>query len=593
MSLKEDSYVIGISAFYHDAACCLLKNDQLVAAVEEERFTRIKHDPSLPVHAFRYCLRQAGISISDVDAIAFYEDPCKKFSRQLWSNVFGGSWDMALQYGPQRMEAGVREKLGYGGDIMYFDHHQSHAASSFYYSGFEEAAILTVDGVGEWATTTYGAGGNGTITLFEEVNFPDSLGLLYSTLTSYLGFRVNSGEYKLMGLAPYGKPRYTEQLWKLVSMENGGQYRLNMEYFDFINGGRMYSDELPRLLGRPPRKPSEPFTAFHEDVARSMQLVLETVLLDKTKYLHERTGLENICLAGGVALNCVANGRILREGPFKKMFVQPASNDAGGALGAAALAVMERKQRHGSLFRQALKHAYWGPSYSNKQIAQVLHAAGIQFTDCRGDEEALVRQTAQRLAQGNIIGWMQGRMEFGPRALGNRSILADPRDANMRDKINSLVKKREAFRPFAPVTLESTASRFFATGHPQPFMLETCAVTHDAPLPAITHVDGSARLQTVNARTNARLSALLEAFGAITGLPVLLNTSFNVNKEPIVCSPEDALKCFVTAKLDCLVMGDFIVDRSRNDLDALYQLVQSGSELQEDTAYQKNIYSFL
>jgi carbamoyltransferase len=503
MPVNTNIYVAGISAFYHDAACCILKNDKLVAAAEEERFTRKKHDPSLPVNAFRYCLREAGITIDQLDAIAFYEDPYKKFSRQLWSNVFQNSWETAMEYGPHRIEHEIREKLAYEKDIRYYDHHLSHAASSFFYSGFDKAAIMTVDGVGEWATTTYGTGRDGKIELFEEVRFPDSLGLLYSTLTSYLGFKVNGGEYKLMGLAPYGKPLYTDLLWKLVSMKPNGQYELNLQYFDFINGDRMYSDALPALLGQAPRKPADEFTDFHKDIARSIQLVLETILLQKAAYLYEQTKMENLCLAGGVALNCVANGRILREGPFKKIFVQPAANDAGGALGAAALA-MKELQPSRELFHEPMKHAYLGPSYSNQSIRRMLAATGLEFTEHEDNTGALLHEVATRLSEGKIIGWFQGRMEFGPRALGNRSILADPRGEHMRDRINSLVKKREAFRPFAPVVLEEKASAYFDTDHPLPFMLETCPVIHQTPLPAITHVDGSARVQTVNAQTNAR-----------------------------------------------------------------------------------------
>lgn len=579
--------IIGISAFYHDSACCLLKDGLLVAAAEEERFTRRKHDSSLPVNAFNYCLTEGNIPFSAVDIIAYYEDPFKKQSRQTWS---GRCDDTGSLYGPENIEFAIREQLGFTGTFRYFDHHYSHAASSFYFSGFKEAAIMTVDGVGEWATTTYGSGRDGIVRLFEEVGFPDSLGLLYSTLTSYLGFKVNSGEYKVMGLAPYGEPVYLKKIMQLINLKEAGQYSLNMQYFDYIKGDEMYSAALSELFERAPRKKDQPVEKFHMDIARSLQLALENILLEKVDYLHRQTGMDNLCMAGGVALNCVANGKIIRQGPFKKLFVQPAANDAGGALGAAALANAAYAQ--GTFPLTQMKHAYLGPEYADAAIQQVLDDANINYTFFK-DIDQLIEITADKLSKGMVIGWFQGRMEFGPRSLGNRAILADPRREDMRDKINSLVKKREAFRPFAPVVIEDKAHLYFDMDHPSPFMLETCDVNGSVTLPAITHIDSSARVQTVNPGTNQRLSKLLDAFENITGIPILLNTSFNINKEPIVCSPEDAVKCFVLANLNCLVIGNYLVEESQNNLDKLRFTLDADRNFLEDEHLQHNLYSFI
>ncbi len=580
--------VIGVSALYHNSACCLIQDGVLVAAVEEERFTRIKADPDMPQEALRYCLEAGGISIHDVDAMAYYEDPAKKLDRQLWSGVGRTmpNWQSYLDV--NRPEEVMRILLGYEGPIMFFDHHLSHAASSYYFSGFEEAALLTVDGVGEWATTTYGSGQGKTLSLFEEVHFPDSLGLLYSTITSYLGFGVNDGEYKVMGLAPYGKPRYTDKLWQLIKMGPGGQYQLNMEYFDFLEGNRMYSDALIDLLQLPVRPADAEMTQVHADLAVSLQVVLESVLLSKATYLHGRTGSSNLCMAGGVALNCVANGNILRKGPFKKMFVQPAANDAGGALGAAALAQVALTGE--APVREPLRHVYLGPRFGRSEIDRMLQSTSIVYENYRNNTDQLMAETARRLADGKVIGWFSGHMEFGPRSLGGRSILADPRSPQMRDLINAMVKKREGFRPFAPAVLESEAHHHFDLDHPSPFMLETCQVISPLDLPAITHVDGSARVQTVTADTNPRFAALLEAFNALTGCPILLNTSFNVKGEPIVCTPEDALKCFIANDIDCLVMEDYLIDRDENSLDILKWLLSTEQHL---STVSQNVYTFI
>ena len=542
--------IIGLSSYYHDSACCLLKNGQLVAAAAEERFSRIKHDRRLPINAFRFCLAQGGLGIGDVDCLAYYELPQRKLDRQLWSNIQPeDAW---------RPEREIREVLGFEGPIKFFGHHQSHSASTYLYSGFTEAAILTVDGVGEWATTTYASAHASTIDSFEEVRFPHSLGLLYSALTSYLGFSVNDGEYKVMGLAPYGSPRHVNELKELVHSERQGQFSLNLKYFDFIAGKRMYSDALIELFGAPRREKGSEITQFHKDVARSLQLVLEELLLEKVQYLYERTRVPNLCLAGGVALNCVANQRVLRDGPFKNLFVQPAAGDDGSCLGAAALAHLHLTgSRHTT---ERLQHVYLGPRFTNDEIAEMLRAVGIQPLDYRQRDAELSVIVAELLAQGKVLGWFHGAMEFGPRALGARSILADPRDYGMRERINRLVKKREAFRPFAPSVLLENTSEFFQLDHASPFMLETCAVRPPTDLPAITHVDGSARPQTVDRRESPRYAALIDAFYARTGCPLILNTSFNIRGEPIVCTPADALRCFIKANLDALILEDFIVE---------------------------------
>jgi carbamoyltransferase len=581
--------IIGISAFFHDAACCLLQDGQLKAAAEEERFSRIKADPSLPAKAFRYCLKEGGLSIADIDCIAYYEDPQKKLARQLWSGMLGNTPDLLRKLEPNMVENSIRETLGYEGPIHFADHHLSHAASSFFFSGFKEAAVLTVDGVGEWATTTYGLGKGNQLSILEEVQFPDSIGLLYSTITSYLGFEVNEGEYKVMGLAPYGYPVYVDKIRQLIQSLENGQYRLNMEYFGFLQENRMYTTQLEVLMGKPVRKSGDKMEQFHKDIARSLQVVLEELLLAKVNYLHEKTGSENLCMSGGVALNCVANGKIRAKGPFKDLFVQPAANDAGGAIGAAALAHFSLNTDSPSM--GALQHVYLGPSYSANEVAQLLASTSLQYQDFRGNREGLMTATAKRISEGKVIGWFQGRMEFGPRSLGARSIIADPRNEQMRDRINQMVKKREGFRPFAPAVLDKKMTEHFDIGHYSPFMLETCQVKSPLQLPAITHVDGSARLQTVHRDRNERFYQLLEAFDRLTGCPILLNTSFNVKGEPIVCSPEDAVKCFVLTDIDTLVMEDFILDRSSNELEMLRLFLSY--EGTRSTGISRDVYTFI
>jgi carbamoyltransferase len=562
--------VVGISAFFHESACCLLQDGRLVAAAEEERFSRVKHDPRLPVAAFRYCLAAGGIGPHQVDCLAYYELPQEKLARQLWAGVPADAPADLPWLDPRGPERALREGLGYDGPLRSYPHHASHAASAFLYSGFEEAAVLTVDGVGEWATTTYGHGRGNRLTAFEQVEFPHSLGLLYSTLTAYLGFGVNDGEYKVMGLAPYGSPRYVAELSRLVQSLPGGQYRLDMRYFDFVRGKRMDSPALAELLGAPRRRPHEPLTGFHRDVARSLQVVLEEVLLEKVSYLHERTGAADLCLAGGVALNCVANCRIRREGPFARLFVQPAAGDAGGCLGAAALAFAELSAGAGAggagggdgWRPEPLRHVFLGPRWSAAEIAELLAAAELPAADFRGREAELLAAVAERLARRQIVGWFHGALELGPRALGGRSLLANPQDPEARPRLNRLIKQREEFRPFAPSVLAERAAEHFELDHPSPFMLETCRVISPLALPAVTHVDGSARPQTVDAADAPRFAALLREVGRRTGCPIVVNTSFNTRGEPIVCSPVDALITMTRSGIDALVLEDFLVDRA-------------------------------
>ena len=555
--------VVGVSCFFHDSACCLIQDGVLIAAAEEERFSRQKHDSSLPIRAFEYCLEQGRIDVSQVDCLAYYEEPLLKFARQLW--MLSRARDQRVEIAdvdPDRVTAGFRDMLGYEGKTMCFPHHLSHAASSYYFSGMPEAAILTVDGVGEWATTTYGRGAGADISIFEEVHFPDSIGLLYSTLTSYLGFSVNDGEYKVMGLAPYGQPRYRNEVGRLIHTGPRGQFALDLRYFDFTASGQMFTQELVDLFGREPRPKESAIEQFHMDVARSLQDALQDLLIEKLDFLHREAPTPHLCLAGGVALNCVANRWIVRNSKFNNVFVNPAPHDAGGALGAAALA---HEAITGGSGVGRLRHAYLGPAYHSDDVGALLSAIPVRVIDRRGDEDALLDDCVKRLAAGEVLGWFQREMEFGPRALGGRSILADPRHEGMRDRINALVKKREAFRPFAPSVLETRTADHFDIGHPSPFMLETCQVTSALDLPAITHVDGSARVHTVSEDVAPRFARLLAAFERHTGCPILLNTSFNVRDEPIVRTPADALVCFCHARLDALVLEDFIIERASDD----------------------------
>ncbi len=555
--------IVGLSAFYHESACCLLGDGRLVAAVAEERVSRIKHDPRLPVHAFRACLDAGNLDVTELDAVAYYEEPIPKLARQIWAGAPDGDADRPW-LDPHQAERSIREGLGWDGPVLSFPHHLSHAASSYFFSGFPDAAVLTVDGVGEWATTTYGRARGADLELFDEVRFPHSLGLLYSTLTAYLGFRVLGGEAKVMGLAPYGEPRYVDHLRRLVETRAEGDYRLDLRYFGFLDGRRMWSPALEDLLERPPRAPESEITDFHRDLARSLQEVLEEVLLEKVRWLASTVDSENLCMAGGVALNCVANGRILRDGPFARLFIQPAAGDQGASLGAAVLA--HRRLAEGAPAAEPLRHACWGSSWTGEEIESLLQSAGLKARDYRRREPELMSETARRLASGEVVGWFTGREELGPRALGARSILADPRDPDLRERLNHRIKRREAFRPFGPSVLAEHASEHFdlppGALDAARFMLTTCRVTSPRSLPAVTHEDGSARPQLVERDRAPRFAALLDAFHRRTGCPVLLNTSFNVRGEPIVSSPVDAVRCMVDARLDALVLEDFLLVRT-------------------------------
>lgn len=582
--------IIGVSFGYHDAACCLLQDGELVAAVQEERFSRVKNDPSLPTSAFRYCLQEGGITIADVDTIAYYEDPQHKLGRQVWMAFVPDLSAARRKSIRERLAAPhpvalIRERWGFDGSVEIVDHHLSHAASSYYFSGFDEAAILTVDGVGEWATTTYGAGRGATIERLEQVDFPDSLGFFYSAITAYLGFEVNEGEYKVMGLAPYGEPTYADRIRQLIAEGPRGQFQLDMRFFGFLEEDGMFSQALVDLLGHLPRERDSDLTRFHMDVARSTQHVLEEVLLAKTRYLHSQVPVDSLCMAGGVALNVVANGRCLREGPFRRLFVQPAAGDAGGAIGAAAVGYVRRAGKQPPV--RPLAHVYLGPANRPADVNAFLRASGATYQDYHGDEAGLIKHTVDQLVAGKVVGWSQGRMEFGPRALGARSILADPRLPGMRDRINALVKMREAFRPFAPAVLASEAPDHFALDHASPFMLETCQVVSTIPLPAITHVDGSARIQTVSDATNPRFAALLRAFQDRTGCPIILNTSFNLRGEPIVCSIADAIRCFLRSQIDCLVIEDFALGRA--DIPQSWEELDHFADVPDPTASKRTV----
>lgn len=559
--------IVGISSHFHNSSCALIKQGNLVAAASEERFSRFKNDPRLPIRSFRYCLEESGLSIDEIDCVAYYEQPEKKLTRQLCARMNrhidkGFNWVDCKR--PLRE---ISELLGYEGEVKCFDHHMSHAAASFFFSGFDDAAILTADAVGEWATTTLGQARGSTIELFHEMTFPHSIGLLYSTITNYLGFEVLSGEYKVMGLAPYGVDRFSDEVSQLFDLQTVGgsaggvSFSLDMRYFDFGRMDRMFTDRFVSLIGFPPREPEAAIEQHHKDLARSLQDALERIMLTHVRQLRLLVDSENLCLSGGVALNCVANRAIRKDAAFENIFIPPAPGDAGGALGAAALAYAELTGERHSTSR--LRHAYLGPKFDNEDIRALLDAMEIAAEDFSTDPTAWANAVVDRIVEGKIIGLFLGRMEFGPRALGARSIIADPRAPGMRDRINHAVKKREAFRPFAPAILAEHAAGHIDLEVPSPFMLETCEVTSDLELPGVTHVDRSTRPQTVTREANPTLHALLTTFFQRTGCPLLLNTSFNVRGEPIVCTPLDALRCFGNSEMDGVVLEGFLVDRHR------------------------------
>lgn len=584
--------ILGISAFYHDSASCLIRDGRIVAAAQEERFTRKKGDASFPAHAIQYCLREGGVSPEELTAVAFYDKPLLKFERILetYLGVAPRGLRSFLMAGPLWLkeklflDREIREGTNYRGKILYAEHHESHAASAFYPSPFDEAAILTIDGVGEWATAAYGVGRGSAIELTHEIHFPHSLGLLYSAFTYYTGFKVNSGEYKVMGLAPYGEPRYVDVILdKLIDLKADGSFKLNMHYFNYLDGLTMTNEAFHRLFGGPPREPETLLTQKEMDLARSIQVVCEEVMLRMARTVHAQTGQENLCLAGGVALNCVANGRILREGPFKRLWIQPAAGDAGGALGVALLAYHHYfgAPRPNASPRDRMQAALLGPTYTAEEIEAFLRARGVPYG--RLDRDTLVQEVAELLAHEKVVGWFQGRMEFGPRALGNRSILGDPRSPKMQALMNLKIKFREGFRPFAPSVLRERVGEYFELTEDSPYMLLVAPVKRDrqipmsqeeqglwginklnvprSDIPAVTHIDYSARIQTVCREDNPLYYDLLEAFEAKTGCGVLVNTSFNVRGEPIVCTPEDAYRCFMRTHLDYLALGPFLLEK--------------------------------
>ena len=593
-------HILGISAYYHDSAACLVRDGEVLAAAQQERFSRKKHDAGFPADAIRYCLAEAGIGLTDLDHVVFYDKPLIKFERLL---------ETYLAYAPRglrsflaAMPVWLKEKLllkdllkqelaalaglkkAEAPDLLFTQHHQSHAASAFFPSPFERAAVLCMDGVGEWATTSVWLGDGNRLTPQWEIRFPHSLGLLYSAFTYFTGFKVNSGEYKLMGLAPYGEPRYKDLILEhLLALKPDGSFRMDMSYFNYANGLTMTNKAFDQLFGGPPRKPESPVTQREMDLAASIQAVTEEAVLRLGQTVHRELGVDQLCLAGGVALNCVANGRLLREGPFSDIWVQPAAGDAGGALGAALSAWHEYlgKPRAGSV-SDRMRGSYLGPAFDNDQIEAYLTEAGSPYQ--RLDDDALMTRLAALLDDEQVVGWFQGRMEFGPRALGGRSIIGDPRSPKMQSVMNLKIKYRESFRPFAPAVLAEQVSDWFEYDSASPYMLMVAPVAESrrlamteaqrrlfgidrlnvprSQIPAITHVDYSARLQTVHRETNPRFHRLIEAFAARTGCPLLVNTSFNVRGEPIVGSPEDAYRCFMRTEMDYLVLENCLLTKS-------------------------------
>ncbi|NQU61374.1 MAG: carbamoyltransferase [Rhodospirillales bacterium] len=595
--------VLGLSAFYHDSAAAIVRDGGIVAAAQEERFSRKKNDSAFPGAAAAYCLDEAGVSLDEVDYVGFYDKPLLTFNRLL--ETYLAFAPAGISSFVKAIPVWVKEKvfqktllvdglnaLGRGevnpDKVLFGFHHHSHAASAYYPSPFDSAAVLVMDGVGEWATTSFGTGRGRELSLFEEIRFPHSLGLLYSAFTYYLGFKVNDGEYKVMGLAPYGEPKYRDLILEhLINVKEDGSFRLDMRYFNYCTGLTMTNGRFDDLFGAPPRAAAEPLNQQHMDLARSVQVVVEEIVLRLCRNLHEKTGDKNLCMAGGVALNCVANGRVLREGPFENIWIQPAAGDAGSSLG-VALAIANAngpatERPPAASGADAMKGAYLGPAFGVEEICEALDEYSAVYDEM--DDDGLFGFTAKALAQEKVVGWFQGRMEFGPRALGNRSILGDPHSAAMQKTLNLKIKYRESFRPFAPAVLKEDVSEFFEMDGDSPYMLLVADVAKDKRLelsgkdknlsgldklgivrsdvPAITHVDNSARVQTVDKKTNPRFHRLLENFKTETGRGVLVNTSFNVRDEPIVCTPEDAYKCFMATEMDVLVLGNFVLEKGK------------------------------
>ena len=590
--------ILGISAFYHDSAAALIRDGKIVAAAQEERFTRKKHDANFPSNAVKYCLAEAGIHARELDAVAFYDKPISKFNRilQTYFSVAPGGLRSFMMAVPMWLRQKlwipleIEEALAACGvespTTLYFpEHHESHAASAFYPSPFKSAAILTIDGVGEWATSCIGRGKDNHIEILGDLHFPHSLGLLYSAFTYFTGFRVNSGEYKLMGLAPYGEPKYADLIRKeLIDLREDGSFRLNMKYFGYLDGLTMTNQRFAELFGGPPRKAESDITQREMDIAASIQKVTEEIVLRMARHVQQLTGEENLCLAGGVALNCVANGRLLREGPFKNIWIQPAAGDAGGAIGAALLVwhLVQNQPRQADGVHDSMQGAFLGPSFEDDEIKAFLDARGYPATKLAPDQWG--REIARLIEEENVIGLNQGRMEFGPRALGGRSIIGDARSPKMQSIMNLKIKYRESFRPFAPACLEEKVSEYFELDRPSPYMLLVAQVNRKrckgmetakalplrerinqvrSDIPAITHVDYSARVQTVDKANNPRFHDIIKAFEERTGYGVIINTSFNVRGEPIVCTPEDAYRCFMRTEMDYLVLGPYLLDKKQ------------------------------
>lgn len=585
-------YILGISAFYHDSAACLVKDGEILSAAQEERFTRKKHDHNFPQNAIEFCLKDAGIKAEQLDLVAFYDKPFLKFERLLetylaYAPVGIKSFIKAMPLWIKEklwMKEMIKDKLDYTGKIIFPEHHESHAASAFYPSPYNKAAILTMDGVGEWTTTSYGIGDGNDIQLLADIKFPHSLGLLYSALTYYTGFKVNSGEYKVMGLAPYGEPKYKQLIYDyLIDVKNDGSFRMNMEYFNYCQGLTMTNEKFNRLFGGPPREPETNLTQKEMDIARSLQEVTEEIVIKLGNHVYKETGLKNLCLAGGVALNCVANGRLLREGPFENIWIQPAAGDAGGALGAALIGWYKYhiKPRITDEKSDSQKGSYLGPEFDGNEIHSFIKSHNLSAKKYNNDE--LIENVANLINSEKVIGWFDGKMEFGPRALGSRTIIGDARSPKMQATMNIKIKFREGFRPFAPSVLYEKVSEFFEIEKDSPYMLLTADVKKErrilmtdeelkkwgieklnvvrSDIPAITHVDYSARLQTVHKETNQRYHKLISKFEEKTGCAVIINTSFNVRGEPIVCTPKDAYKCFMRTDMDYLVLGNYILSK--------------------------------
>ena len=585
--------ILGISCFYHDSAACLVKDGKIIAAAQEERFSRKKHDQNFPKKAIEYCLKEGGITVNDIDYVGFYEKPFVKFERILITYLSYGPWGIRSfiksipMWVKQRlwMSDFIRQELAFKGKIIFPEHHESHAASAFFPSPFQDAAILTMDAVGEWATSSFGVGEGNKIELLAEQRFPHSLGLLYSAFTYYTGFKVNSAEYKVMGLAPYGEPKYVDIILnKLIDLKEDGSFKLNMKYFNYAVGLTMTNGRFHKLFGGPPRSRESKLTQKDMDLAKSIQVVTEDIMLRIARHVYKETGKKNLCLAGGVALNCVGNGQILRDGPFEKIWIQPAAGDAGCALGAALFVWYQYldKERKGDSTNDFQQGSLLGPSFSDEEIEKFLKKNNIIYKKL--DRENLLDTVAGLIAQEKVIGWFEGRMEFGPRALGARSIIGDARSKKMQSVMNLKIKFRESFRPFAPTVLREKISEYFDMKGESPYMLLVSPVKKErriamsreqeglfgidklnvarSSIPAVTHVDYSARIQTVREEDNPLYYSLIKKFYEKTGCPVIINTSFNVRGEPIVCAPEEAYRCFMRTNMDYLVLGSFLLDKS-------------------------------